>query len=75
MVMMTELDAEAVAAFLESEGFEVMVNADDAGGELPALEEASLVQVLVKEADVDRAKALLAEREAQAAAEDSSEEE
>lgn len=61
-------DAENVAAFLRSEGIDAMVNADDAGGTIPALDETRFAQVLVKVEDAERARAVLAEREAAAEA-------
>jgi hypothetical protein len=58
---MSKLDADVVASFLRSEGLEVTVNADDAAGTLPALDETRFAQVLVPEADAERARALIAE--------------
>ena len=56
-----ELDAEVVAAFLRSEGIEAQINVDDAGRMLPSLDESRFSQVLVPEADAERARKLIAE--------------
>ena len=58
---MSKLDADVVASFLVSEGIDARVNADDAAGTLPALDETRFAQVLVPEADAERARALIAE--------------
>jgi hypothetical protein len=51
--------AEAAVSLLETEGIEAMINADDAGGELPNLDFARGVRVLVSPKDVDRAREVL----------------
>ncbi len=51
--------AEAAVSLLESEGIEAIFSADDAGGELPNLDFARGVQLLVAPEDVERAKAVL----------------
>lgn len=55
------LDAENVRAFLQSNGIEAEVHSDDAGGTIPSLEESQGVQVLVKTADADAARRLIAQ--------------
>ena len=57
-------DAENVAAFLRAQGIEAMVNSDDAGGTLPALEESRGTQVLVRQEDAELARQLIAKQEA-----------
>ena len=66
---MDRLDAETIAAFLRAQGIAATVSSDDAGGVLPALEEAHGVQVLVRKADEEQARRLLREQEAASAAE------
>ncbi len=51
--------AEAAAALLESEDIATRVVSDDAGGELPNLDFASGVKVLVAKADLERARLVL----------------
>lgn len=51
--------AQAAISLLESEGIEAELISDDAGGELPNLDFASGVQVMVAAADADRARAVL----------------
>ena len=58
---LSKLDADVVASFLQSEGIEAIVNADDAAGTIPALDETRFAQVLVPEKDAERARALIAE--------------
>ncbi len=58
------LNADNVAAFLRSKGLDAMVSSDDAGGEIPALDQTRFVQVLVPESEADEAKRLIAEAEA-----------
>lgn len=58
------LDADNVAAFLRSKGLDAVVFSDDAGGELPALDQTRFVQVLVPESEAEEAKRLIAEAEA-----------
>ena len=58
------LDADNVAAFLRSKGLDAIVSSDDAGGEIPALDQTRFVQVLVPESEVEQAKQLIAEAEA-----------
>jgi len=55
------LNADNVAAFLRSKGLDAMVSSDDAGGEIPALDQTRFVQVLVPESEADEAKRLIAE--------------
>ena len=62
------IDADNVAAFLRSKGLDAMVQADDAGGELPALNETRFVKVLVPESEAEEAKRLIAEAESGALA-------
>ena len=59
----TRLAADNVVAFLQAQGIDAEVWADDAGGTLPALDETRFAQVLVPEADAEEAKRLIAERE------------
>lgn len=54
------LNAEVVAGFLKSEGIDARVNADDAAGTIPSLDETRFAQVLVPEADAERARELIA---------------
>jgi hypothetical protein len=73
VVVKTEMSraaAETVAEFLVSNGLEALVNADDGGGTIPALEEAQNAEVLVHEADVDAARELLDEIDAEEGDED-----
>jgi hypothetical protein len=58
---MSKLDADVVVSFLVSEGIDAIVNADDAAGTIPALDETRFAQVLVPQADAERARALIAE--------------
>ncbi len=58
------LDADNVAAFLRSKGLDAIVSSDDAGGEIPALDQTRFVQVLVPDSEADEAKRLIAEAEA-----------
>ncbi|MBW2422107.1 MAG: hypothetical protein JRH19_26480 [Deltaproteobacteria bacterium] len=51
--------AEAAVSLLRSEGVEAVVSADDAGGELPNLDLAGGVRVLVPSASLDFARELL----------------
>jgi hypothetical protein len=51
--------AEAAVSLLASEGIEAMIHADDAGGELPNLDFARGVRVLVQHDDLDRARLIL----------------
>jgi hypothetical protein len=65
--MLDRLDAETVAAFLRAQGIEATVSSDDAGGVLPALEEGTGVQVLVRKGDEAGARRVLREQEAETA--------
>ena len=49
-VELDRMAAENVLAFLESQGFDASISADDAGGELPSLDESRGVEVLVPNA-------------------------
>ena len=51
--------AEAAVSYLTSEGIEAEIHADDAGGELPNLDFAAGVRVLVAASDLEQARALL----------------
>ena len=51
--------AEAAVSLLRSEGVDAVVSADDAGGELPNLDLAGGVRVLVPSASLDFARELL----------------
>jgi len=51
--------AEAAVSLLASEGVDAVINADDAGHELPNLDFARGVRVLVAPAELERARALL----------------
>ncbi len=51
--------AEAAVSLLASEGIESAIDADDAGHELPNLDFARGVRVLVSPEDVERAKQVL----------------
>lgn len=51
--------AEAAVSLLKSEGVDAVIRSDDAGGELPNLELARGVHVLVQSEDAEFAKALL----------------
>ena len=56
--------AEAAVSLLRSEGVDAVVSADDAGGELPNLDLAGGVRVIVPSASLDFARQLLnADRE------------
>lgn len=61
-----EPDARIVAGFLQAMGIEAMILEDDAGDQLPSLEESQGVKVLVPAADAERARGLLADRGSQA---------
>lgn len=56
-----ESEAQVVVALLESEGIEAVIDEDDAGDQLPSLEEARGVRVLVAQADAERARTILDE--------------
>ena len=64
------LNANNVAAFLRSKGLDAIVSSDDAGGELPMLDQIHFVQVLVPDSEAEQARALLAEAEAGSDSED-----
>ena len=64
-VDMNRLQAQTVKTFLESQGIEAMLSADDAGGELPSFDESRGVEVLVPEDQAEKAKELLADFHAQ----------
>ena len=51
--------AEAAVSLLASEGIEAAVSADDAGGEMPTLDLASGVRVVVEEKDAEFARGIL----------------
>lgn len=51
--------AEATLSLLASEGIEAIIHSDDAGGELPNLDFARGVRVLVAHDDVERARMIL----------------
>lgn len=51
--------AEAAVSLLSSEGVDAVISADDAGGELPNLDLAGGVRVLVPSASLDFARELL----------------
>jgi hypothetical protein len=51
--------ALAAVSLLESEGIDAVIHADDAGGELPNLDFARGVRVLVAAEDEERAKGIL----------------
>jgi hypothetical protein len=51
--------AEAAASLLESEGIVATISSDDAGGELPNLDFATGVRLLVARSDVERAREVL----------------
>ena len=50
---------EATLSLLASEGIEAIIHSDDAGGELPNLDFARGVRVLVAHDDVERARMIL----------------
>ncbi len=56
----SRLEAEMAAAFLEAEGIEVLILADDAGGAYPMLQFLRGVRLLVAPEDEARAKEILA---------------
>jgi len=64
-----EQDARIVQGFLRSQGIESEINEDDAGDQFPSLEETQGVQIMVRPSDVEKAKALIAERETAASEE------
>jgi hypothetical protein len=51
----SRMEADLLKAYLEMEGIEVMIKADDAGGMLPMLASLNGVSVLVPENDLKRA--------------------
>jgi hypothetical protein len=51
--------AEAAASMLHSEGIETMIHSDGVGGEMPNLEFAGGVSLLVESKDLDRARNIL----------------
>ena len=59
------LAADNVAAFLQAQGIDAEVRADDASGTLPSLDGTRFVHVLVPEAQAEEAKRLLAAQEAE----------
>ena len=67
-------EAEIVRAMLEAEGIAAMVVADDLGETLPSLDIAGGVQLVVSGADLERAKAVLAEPPAEIEVEESEDE-
>jgi hypothetical protein len=64
-------EAEIVRAMLEAEGIAAMVVADDLGETLPSLDITGGVQLVVSGADLERAKAVLAEPPAEIEVEES----
>jgi hypothetical protein len=55
----SRLQAELLKAFLESEGIEAFVQADDAGGMLPSLSDLGGVSLYVPSKDQERAQEIL----------------
>ena len=51
--------AEAIVSLLASEGIEAVVSSDDAGGELPNLDVATSIKVLVDSSNEEFARELL----------------
>jgi hypothetical protein len=66
-VFSNTLEADLASSWLEAEGVEFTVLADDAGGTYPFLQVTRGVKLLVRAADEDRAKEILdaAERESE----------
>ena len=59
----TMAEAEIVQGLLEAEGIESALFGNDAGGQLPSLDALAGVAVLVRRADLERARAALVEGE------------
>lgn len=57
------IDADNVAAFLRSKGLGAVVSSDNAGGEIPAMNQTRFVQVLVPESEAEKARELIEEAE------------
>ena len=55
----SRMQADLLKAYLEMEGIEVLIKADDAGGMLPSLSTLSGVSVFVPENDLERAQAII----------------
>ena len=53
------IDADNVAAFLRSKGLEAVVSSDNAGGEIPSMNQTRFVQVLVPESEAEKARKLI----------------
>jgi hypothetical protein len=62
-----ELDAEVVAALLESSGIAASISADDAGDTIQSLELVRGVHVVVRKEDEAAARQLIAEQEKEGA--------
>lgn len=58
-VCTSRMEADLLKAYLEMEGIEVIINADDAGGMLPTLASLNGVSVLVPENDLKRAQEII----------------
>jgi predicted Fe-Mo cluster-binding NifX family protein len=56
----TRTEGDLVVGLLQSEGIDALIIADDAGGEIASLQQDG-VRVLVKAADADRAREILAD--------------
>ena len=69
-----EPEARIILGFLQAQGINAIIHQDDAGDQLPSLEDSQGVQIFVPAEDAETARALLAEREA-ADVNDSGEEE
>jgi hypothetical protein len=57
------LEADIAKSYLESEGIDVFIRADDAGGMLPTLSSLNGVALFVPEQDFAKARAILTEEE------------
>jgi hypothetical protein len=65
---MTQIEAEAVAAFLHAEGLEATVVSEEGGSMFPVAGVTGGAHVLVRAEDLATAEAILADRERAAAA-------
>ncbi len=63
-VVTSQFEAELIAGLLQSNGLDAAVSADDAGGQEPQLQLQG-VRVLVSPADVDTARQILADAQAE----------
>ena len=58
-----EADAHIVVGFLEAQGIDAVISADDAGDQLPAFEPVRGVKIYVAAEDADRARRLIEARQ------------